>query len=102
MQNDCGNKIPHTGKHQTRRPTDHTPGQRYVRADRAPISGRTPLEQALANLDNALRVLAMAPRGDAGGLCPHPLDVVAAELRNARAYVCAGASVMPAPAGDAS
>ena len=48
---------------------------------------RSPIEQAKRNLESALRALAMAPRGDAGGLCPHPLDIVAAELHNVRRYL---------------
>lgn len=46
---------------------------------------RTPLEQVAANLENALRALAMAPRAPSD-LCPHPLDIVAAEIRNAQRY----------------
>lgn len=58
-------------------------------SSRAPMRGlgRTPLEQALVNLDMAKRVLALAPRGDAGGLVPHPLDVAIAELVNVSRYL---------------
>lgn len=46
---------------------------------------RTPLEQVEANLANALRALELAPRAPSD-LCPHPLDIVAAEIRNAQRY----------------
>lgn len=48
---------------------------------------RTAFEQALENLDQALRALDMAPRSDSD-LCPHPLVVVRAEIENARRYLC--------------
>lgn len=47
---------------------------------------RTPLQQARANAENALRALELAPRGDSA-FCPHPLDIVAAELRNTLLYL---------------
>jgi hypothetical protein len=48
--------------------------------------GRTPSQQALENLAQALRALDLAPRSDSD-LCPHPLTVVRAEIENARRYL---------------
>lgn len=42
--------------------------------------GRTPINQAKANAENALRALEFVPRAYSD-LVPHPLDVVANELR---------------------
>lgn len=47
---------------------------------------RTPVEQALANLENALRALALTPRGESD-YCPHPLDIVRSEINNAKRYL---------------
>jgi hypothetical protein len=48
--------------------------------------GRSPIDQALVNAEMALRALALAPRTDSA-LCPHPLDIVRAELENVRRYI---------------
>jgi hypothetical protein len=47
---------------------------------------RSPLTQALANLENALRAAALVTATD-NGMVPHPLDVVRAEIRNAQMYL---------------
>jgi hypothetical protein len=55
----------------------------------APMRGlehRDTTQQALENLANALRALEMADRS-ASELCPHPLDVVRAEIVNAQRYL---------------
>ena len=49
-------------------------------------TGRTPLQMAIANLDNAARVLGML-QGDCSGLCPHPAVIVAAEIANAMRHI---------------
>jgi hypothetical protein len=51
--------------------------------------GRSPIAQALTNAEMALRALALAPRGPSD-LCPHPLDIVRAELENVRRYLALG------------
>jgi hypothetical protein len=58
----------------------------------APLNGfgRTPSEQALENLTQALRALDLAPRSESE-LCPHPLVIVRAEIENARRYLSADA-----------
>lgn len=48
--------------------------------------GRTPSQQALENLAQALRALDLAPKSDSE-LCPHPLTIVRAEIENARRYL---------------
>jgi len=48
--------------------------------------GRTPLQQAKVNLEQALRVADMVKEQDSG-LIPSPLTVLLAELRNARMYM---------------
>lgn len=50
------------------------------------LEHRDTMQQALANLENALRALALAGR-DASELCPHPLDIVRAEIVNAQRYL---------------
>jgi len=47
---------------------------------------RSPIEQARVNLENALRVLAMAPHAESN-LTPHPLAIVRAEIVNAQRYL---------------
>lgn len=47
---------------------------------------RSPLQQAKANAENALRALDMAPRAPCD-LCPHPADIVRAELLNTLRYL---------------
>jgi hypothetical protein len=47
---------------------------------------RDPIQQALTNAEMALRALALAERSESA-LCPHPLDVVRAELDNVRRYL---------------
>jgi hypothetical protein len=47
---------------------------------------RSPAEQALQNLDQALRVLTLVPSAKTS-LTPHPLLVVRAEIENARLYL---------------
>ena len=47
---------------------------------------RSPVEQALVNLENALRALDLAPRGPSD-FCPHPLDIVRAEIVNSQRYL---------------
>lgn len=58
----------------------------------APLNGfgRSPSEQALENLAQALRALELAPPTDSE-LCPHPLVIVRAEIENARRYLLAQA-----------
>lgn len=48
--------------------------------------GRSPLEQAKGNLEQALRVAAMVKEADTG-LCPSPMIVLLAELRNVQMYL---------------
>lgn len=47
---------------------------------------RSPMAQALVNLDNALRAADLVRAGDAG-MIPSPLDIVRAEIRNAKMYL---------------
>lgn len=51
--------------------------------------GRSPLEQALASIEAARRVLALVPHADSP-LMPHPLVIVAAELTNTERYIRVG------------
>lgn len=44
------------------------------------------IAQARKNAENALRVLAMAPRNDCG-VVPHPVIVAEAEIRNILLYL---------------
>lgn len=48
--------------------------------------GRSPLEQAKGNLQQALRVATMVKEVDTG-LCPSPMIVLLAELRNVQMYL---------------
>ena len=47
---------------------------------------RTPAQQAMENLSQALRALELAPRLSSE-MTPHPLVVVQAEIENARRYL---------------
>lgn len=48
--------------------------------------GRSPLEQAKGNLQQALRVATMVKEVDTD-LCPSPMIVLLAELRNVQMYL---------------
>lgn len=48
--------------------------------------GRTPKQQALENITQALRALELAPK-PTSDLIPHPLDIVRVELQNVARYV---------------
>lgn len=50
----------------------------------APIEGRSAILQAIENVRNARRALAVEP---CEGMCPHPYVVALAEMRNALAYI---------------
>ena len=67
---------------------DITKSNRLSADHNVPLCGmaRDAREQSVASIENAMRVLAMVPRADCA-LCPHPLDTVAAELRQTLRYL---------------
>lgn len=48
--------------------------------------GRTAMEQAFVNLNEALRVLELLPKSETA-FCPHPHIIVRAEIENAKRYM---------------
>ncbi len=63
------------------------PSKRYNSADLTLVNfNRSPVEQVLENLRQALRVLELVP-SSATELTPHPLVVVRAEIETARRYL---------------